>query len=62
MQVRTVPRLKKVRPYHSAGHHRTGAVYHDRTDCPDGQRIHSERLAVGTRALPQCETCRVLDT
>jgi hypothetical protein len=60
MQMHTIPRLKNVRPYHAVGHHRTGAVYHDRTDCPDGKRIHSERLAAGAQNLPLCEACRAL--
>ena len=53
--------LKKVRPYHSIRTHRRGGVHHDRSDCPKGQRIHSDHLAAGTGGLPLCDQCRALN-
>ena len=52
--------IKRVNPYH-ARMHRSAGVYHDRTDCPTGRRLHSEDLAAGTGSLPRCAECRALD-
>jgi hypothetical protein len=56
-----VTMLKRVQPYHDVGTHRHGGVYHDRSDCPAGQRLHSDHLVAGTWNLPRCGQCRVLD-
>ncbi len=53
--------LKKVHPYHSVGAHRRNGVYHDRSDCPTGQLIHSEHLASGGRGLRHCDQCQALN-
>lgn len=56
-----VTMLKKVQPYHDVGTHRHGGIYHDRSDCPEGQRLHSDHLVAGTWALPLCDHCSVLN-
>jgi hypothetical protein len=53
--------LKEVQPYHQFGARRHSGVYHDRTDCPAGQLIHSQDLAGGGKGLRLCEQCRGLD-
>jgi hypothetical protein len=53
--------LKKVQPYHSVQARRRGGVYHDRADCPDGQRLYSDHLVAGRSGLPHCDHCRALN-
>ncbi len=52
--------LKNVKPYRSVWAHRHRRIYHDRADCPEGQRLYSDHLAAGTGGLPLCEECRAL--
>lgn len=37
------------------------AVYHDNTDCPEGQRILRENRREGKGGRPRCDRCSEMD-
>ena len=50
----------KVSPYHSTDP-RDPRVYHDYSDCPNGEQIRPVNKASGTGGLPRCGGCERLD-
>ena len=48
---------RTVRPYRR----QRARHYHDRADCPVGQRIRSQDLVAGTGGRSRCEQCRELE-
>jgi hypothetical protein len=47
-------------PYHSTDP-TDPQVYHDYSDCPNGQQIKPDNLAAGDGGLPRCGSCENLD-
>jgi hypothetical protein len=47
-------------PYHSTDE-RDPRVYHDYSDCPNGQQIDLSNWAAGTGGLPRCGNCKRMD-
>jgi len=48
--------MGKVAPYHSkAANHRK--VYHDHSECTEGNNIESYNREAGTGGYPKCEHC-----
>lgn len=47
-------------PYHSIDP-TDPQVYHDYSDCPNGQQIKPENKRPGTGGLPRCGSCENLD-
>jgi hypothetical protein len=51
--------VPKVDPYHSkAAQHRN--VYHDHSDCTEGNNIEASNKVPGTGGYPKCEHCERL--
>lgn len=47
-------------PYHSINPSDPD-VYHDYSDCPNGQQIPAHNRRAGTNGWPRCGSCRNMD-
>ncbi|CAN5772299.1 hypothetical protein BH23ACT4_BH23ACT4_14100 [soil metagenome] len=54
------PMATTTTPYHSSDP-TDPRVYHDYSDCPNGQQISPENLMPGTGNLPRCGSCQNMD-
>jgi hypothetical protein len=52
-----VSERRNVRPYRR----NRARIYHDRADCPVGQKIRSQDLVAGTGGRSRCRRCRELE-
>jgi hypothetical protein len=50
---------RRTSPYHSSDP-RDPRVYHDYSDCPNGEQISPSNKRQGTGNLPRCGTCQNL--
>ena len=51
---------QRTNPYYSLDE-RDPRVYHDYSDCPNGQQIKPANRAPGKGGLPRCGSCKRLD-
>jgi hypothetical protein len=52
--------MSQVNPWHSVKQY-TRNVYHDNTECTEGNNIEKEYWRAGTGGRPKCEHCAALD-